>query len=36
MKSGIWSPGKTNALALNRKTLGGTKQDGILKGDQKI
>jgi hypothetical protein len=36
MKSGIWSPSKKmqkNACALNEKTMGGTKSNGILKGD---
>jgi hypothetical protein len=36
MKSGIWSPNKKNACVLNEKTMGGTKQNGILKGDQRL
>jgi hypothetical protein len=27
MKSGLWSPSKKNAYALNEKTIGGTKQN---------
>jgi hypothetical protein len=32
MKSGIWSPSKKNACALNEKAMGETKENGILKG----
>jgi hypothetical protein len=36
MKSGIWSPSKKNACALNEKKMGGTELNGILKGDLRL
>jgi hypothetical protein len=36
MKSGVWSPSERMVFALNEKTMGGTKYNGILKGDLRL
>jgi hypothetical protein len=36
MFSDVWSPDKRIEVALNEKTMGGTKQKRILTGDQGI